>query len=329
MNAKPRVFVTAWLPEQILQPLYQAAEVEVWPESQGPKLEKLIEKAQVMDGLLTMLVDPINASLINAAGPQLKVISQMAVGYDNIDINAASLRKIPVGHTPGVLTETCADLTFGLLLAAARRIVEGDHDVRAGIWPKWGLFVLTGPEVYESTLGLVGFGRIGRAVARRAAGFGMRILYHDPKRDLEAERELGAVPVDLDTLLAEADFVSVHTYLSAETRGMFNRDLFAKMKPEAIFINTSRGGVVDSQALIWALQEKKIAGAAIDVFDPEPIQTDSPLLGMRNVVITPHIASASKQTRLRMAEISVTNLIAGIKGEKVPFCANPQVYSGG
>lgn len=322
-----RVFVSRRLPDDILKPLFDLAEVEIWPHDDPPSQAVLMEKMPELNGLLSLLTDPLNAVVLDKSGPNFKVISQMAVGFDNIDIAAATRKGICVGHTPGVLTETCADFTFALLLAAARRVVEGDRIVRQGNWPIWGPFVLTGPEVNNATLGIVGFGRIGQAVARRARGFGMKILYYDQVRYPDAEKEFGAEFSSFHDLLAQSDFVSIHTFLSSETRGMFNRDVLSRMKPSAILINASRGPVVDSDSLVWALQEKRIAGAALDVFDPEPIPRDHPLLSMENIVIVPHIASASIQTRRRMAEISVQNLVAGLRGERLPFCANPQVYA--
>jgi glyoxylate reductase len=322
---KFQVFVTRRLSEDSLFPLREIADVEVWNEDTFPSKSILLEKMPCLDGLLCLLTDPIDEEVIQAAGSRFKVISQMAVGYDNINIQAATRRGIPVGHTPGVLTETCADFAFALLLAAARRVTEGDRSVHQGNWPTWGPYVFTGQEIHGSTLGIVGFGRIGQAVAKRARGFDMRILVHDPKTNPESEKEVGATHVDFDTLLHESDFISLHTYLSKETHHLINRSIFEKMKPSVILINTSRGPIVDSDALIWALQSKKIAGAGLDVFDPEPIPSDSPLLKMENVVITPHIASASIQTRQQMAEIAINNLIAGLKNEELLYCVNPQV----
>lgn len=324
---KPRVFVTRKLSPQVLAPLHDVAEVEIWPEDLTPPARSvLLEKVPHLEGLLTLLTDPMDATMIQALSPTCKVISQMAVGVDNIDLAAASARGIPVGHTPGVLTESCADFTWALLTAAARRVAEGDREVRHGIWRPWGPSVLLGADISGATLGIIGFGRIGQAVARRARGFGMRILYNDLQPNPAAEQELAASFVALDELLAQSDFISVHTFLSKETYHFIDREKLQKMNPAAILINTSRGPVVDPDALIWALQNHVIAGAALDVFEPEPIPADSPLLKLDNVVITPHIASASNHTRRRMAEIAVQNLLAGLRGERLPFCANPQVY---
>jgi glyoxylate reductase len=327
MNHKPKVWVTRAIAANAIERLHEQAQVEVWPEEGPPPHAVFLEKAPAMNGLITLLTDPVDARVIEQAD-KLKVISQMAVGYDNIDISAATERGIPVGHTPGVLTETTADFAWSLLMAAARRVPEAERQVRAGIWKPWGPDILTGPDVFSATIGIVGFGRIGQAMARRARGFNMRILYNDPKHHPELEQELGAQYVDLDELLREADFVSLHTYLSPETRHLIDRAALEKMKSTAILINTARGAVVDPQALTEALQAGRIYAAALDVFDPEPIPTDSPLLHLDNVIITPHIASGSIQTRALMAEMAVDNLLAGLTGERLPYCANPQVYEG-
>jgi glyoxylate reductase len=325
MNGMPNVFITRAITEKGIERLREHASVDVWSGEDPPSKEILLEKVTQAEGIITLLSDPVDDEIITN-GKILKVISQMAVGFDNIDITAATRRGIPVGHTPGVLTETTADFAWGLLMAAARRIPEADREVRSGIWKPWGPDILTGPDVYGATIGIIGFGRIGKAMARRAHGFGMRILYSDPKRDPEIDQELGAECVELDELLRQSDFVTLHTYLSEETRHLINRETFRKMKNSAILVNTARGAIVDSQALVEALQSGEIYAAALDVFDPEPIPSDNPLLEMNNVVIAPHIASASIQTRARMAEIAVDNLLAGLRGEPLPHCANPQVY---
>ncbi len=323
---KPRVWLTRSIYEPAVKKLSAVAEVEIWPAENPPPPEVIVKKVEGIEGLLTMLTDPITASVINHAS-HLKVISQMAVGFDNIDIEAATRQGIPVGHTPGVLTETTADFAWALLMAAARRVVEADREVHQGIWRAWGPDVLTGVDVYGATLGIIGFGRIGKALARRALGFSMRVLYNDPKRDEQAEKDLGVEYRDLDTLLQESDFISQHTYYTAELHHLINRQRFARMKDGSIFINTARGGLVDHEALLWALESKKLAAAALDVFDPEPIPGDHPLLKFPNLILTPHIASASAHTRQKMAMIAVDNLIAGLRGERLAFCANPQVYN--
>lgn len=322
---QPSVFVTRKISETALKRLEGTVEVEVWPQDDPPPYPLLLEKSERVDGLLTLLTDRIDAPLIEAAR-SLKVISQYAVGFDNIDIAAATRKGIPVGNTPGVLTETTADFAWTLMMAAARRLVEGDKEVRAGIWRPWGPDVLTGYDIYGATLGIVGFGRIGQAMARRANGFNMTILYSDPHCKPDAGAETGAECVEMDELLRRADFISLHPYLSKETYHMIGREQLQKMKSSAVLVNTSRGPVIDPEALAWALQNKVIAAAALDVTEPEPIPRDSPLLKLDNIIIAPHIASASKATRSRMADMAVENLLAGLKGEKLPYCANPEVY---
>ncbi|WP_348229183.1 2-hydroxyacid dehydrogenase [Trichocoleus desertorum] len=320
-----KVLITRRLPTT-LEKLEAIAEIEVWPERQPPAYDVLREKVQAIDGLLCLLTDQIDQALI-AANPALKVISQMAVGFDNIDIAAATAHKVPVGHTPGVLTDATADLTWALLMAAARRVVEGDRFTRQGKWQTWEPDLLLGPNVSGATLGIVGFGRIGQAMARRAKGFEMRILYTDPHRAApELEQDLGAEFVSFDQLLQEADFVTIHTVLSAETHHLFSDRQFEQMQRSAILINTARGPIVDPAALYQALSAEQIAGAALDVTDPEPIPTDSPLLTLENLIITPHIGSASRQTRKQMADMAIANLIAGLKGDRLPHCVNPEVY---
>jgi glyoxylate reductase len=325
VDGKTDVFITRAIAPKAVERLRASANVETWQHDEPTPPEVLFEKASRVQGLVTMLSDPIGADLIENA-KNLRVISQMAVGYDNIAVPTATKYNIPVGHTPGVLTETTADFAWGLLMAAARRIPEADREVRRGIWRPWGPDVLTGPDVNGATIGIIGFGRIGQAVARRARGFDMRILYNDPDRHEDLEQEWGVEYAEMDQLLSEADFITLHTYLSPETKNLIDRAAFQKMKSTAILVNTARGAVVNSEALIEALQTKQIYAAALDVFDPEPIPSDSPLLKMENVVIAPHIASGSIQTRARMAEIVVDNLLAGLKGERLPFCANPEVY---
>lgn len=320
------VFVTRALPTT-LEALHSIAEVEIWPERQPPPYTVLRQQAKRIDGLLCLLTDSIDQTLI-ADAPSLKVISQMAVGYDNIDVAAATAHRIPIGHTPGVLTDATADLTWALLMAAARRVVEGDRFTRSGQWQTWEPNLLLGPDVAGATLGIVGFGRIGQAVARRALGFGMRVLYTN-RRPCPAnlEQSLNATRVSFEQLLQEADFVSIHTPLSPETHHLFQAPQFAQMQRSAILINTARGPIVDPEALHQALSTGQIAAAALDVTDPEPIATDSPLLTLENLIVTPHIGSASVQTRKTMADMAIANLIAGLKGDRLPHCVNPDVYS--
>ncbi len=299
--------------------------MDVWVGELPPSHDIILERVRGVDGLLCLLTDRIDAEVLEAAGPGLKVVSSCAVGVDNVDVDTATAHGIPVGNTPGVLTDATADLTFALLLAAARRVVEGDRLVKAGGWKTWGPAFLLGADLRGATLGIVGFGRIGRAVARRATGFGMRILFTDPSL-AAPEAGVQATQVDFETLLHEADFVSLHCPLTPETRSLMNATAFGKMKPTAVLVNTSRGPVVDQDALYEALSSKRIFAAALDVTTPEPLLVNSPLLTLENCIVVPHIASASWQTRERMSLMAAENLIAGLKGERLPNCVNPEVY---
>ena len=321
-----KVFVTRLIAEKALSMLRPHVEMEVWPEDRPIPREALLQKVKGLDGLLCLLTEKIDDELLDAAGPSLKVISQMAVGYDNIDVAAVTARRIPIGNTPDVLTDATADMALALLMAAARRLVEGDKFVRAGQWKTWSPNLLLSTEVTGATLGLVGFGRIGQAVAKRARGFDLRVLVHSRTRQPELESRLGVEYVDFETLLRESDFVSIHTPLNAVTRGLFSEPQFRQMKPTAILINTSRGPVVDQPALYRALKDGLIAGAALDVTDPEPIPPDEPLLALDNVIIVPHIGSATVQTREKMAVLAAENLLAGLRGERLPNCVNGEVY---
>ena len=326
---KPKVFVTRAIPDRGLELLRQACRIEVWDGELPPPREVLLERVGGIDGLLSLLTDPVDAGLMDAAGPGLRVISNYAVGYDNIDVAEATGRGIPVGNTPGVLTETTADMAFALLMAAARRVVEGAEYVRAGRWHTWGPKLLLGHDVHGATLGVIGMGRIGQAVTRRASGFDMRVIYFDPYCDAEKGPFVGvAVRCDLADLLAEADFVSLHVPLTEETHHLIDASALATMKPTAVLINTSRGPVVDTDALYEALAAGRIAYAALDVTDPEPLPAGHKLLSLPNCLVVPHIASASWATRTRMAEMAAENLLAGLRGEPLPNCVNPQVYAG-
>jgi glyoxylate reductase len=325
--SKPSIFVTRKIPEPRLDEFQDEYLVEIWPDDLPPPYEILLEKVPDLDGLLCLLTDQIDRNLIQAAGDSLKVISQMAVGYDNIDISAATELGIPVGHTPGVLTDATADFTWALLMSAARRIVEADQFTRQGRWVTWGPTLLMGADVAGANLGIIGLGRIGQAVAKRASGFGMQVLYYDPKRDRDAEKKLGIEYSEFDELLRQSDFVSIHTWLSEDTYHLFGEEQFKLMKSSAILINSARGPIVDPVALFTALTEGQIAYAALDVTEPEPIPADDPLLALDNIVIAPHIASASLFARTKMATMAVDNLVAGLKGEKIPHCINPEVYS--
>lgn len=314
---KPSVFVTRSIPEPALERLAAACEVDLWQDEMPPPYETLIARASGKDGILCMLTDRIDAHFMDSAAG-LKVISQMAVGYDNIDVSAARERGIAIGNTPGVLTDATADTAFALLLACARRLPEGAAYVRDGHWKTWHPTVLLGRDLTGATLGIVGFGRIGQAVARRARGFGMRILAYSPSLTDETAAAHDVERAELKTLLAESDFVSVHTPLNANTRHLINRDTLRQMKPTAILINTSRGGVVDQAALLDALSQGIIGGAGLDVTDPEPLPADHPLLSLPNILIVPHIGSATIGTRTKMALMAADNLIAGVRGQPLP-----------
>jgi lactate dehydrogenase-like 2-hydroxyacid dehydrogenase len=291
-----------------------------------PPKDVILREVADCEGLLCLVTDPIDADVILAAGERLRVISQFAVGVDNIDLEAATVRGIPVGHTPGVLTDATADMAFALLMAAARRIPEGVEKVRSGGWRTWEPLGLLGAEVWGATLGIVGLGRIGTAVARRARGFAMRVLYYDSNRKLDLEAELGVEYAEMKDLLTRADFVSLHCPLLPETYHLIETRALQRMKPTAILVNTARGPVVDARALARALQQGWIAGAALDVTDPEPIPPNHPLLALPNCIVVPHIASGTVTARERMAMMAAENLLAGLRGTHLPHCANPEVY---
>ncbi len=330
MAGKPRVFVTRQIPEKGLKMISEYYDVHVWPEYTAPPYEVLLEEAKKSDALVTLLTDKVDCRLIEESQPRLRIIAQYAVGYDNIDLECAIKHGVYVTNTPGVLTDAVADFTWGLILAVTRRIVEADEFVRSGKWYEsgtgWHPIMLLGFEVTGKTLGIIGMGRIGRAVAERAKGFRMKILYYDKRRlPPEEEERLGAKYVDLDTLLRESDIVSLHTPLTPETYHMIGERELRLMKPTAYLVNTARGKVVDTEALVKALREGWIAGAALDVFEQEPLPPDHPLTKFRNVVLAPHIASATTETRTRMAEIVAENLIAFYKGEIPPTLVNKEV----
>jgi len=319
-----KIFVTRLIPKAGLDLLYGFAELRIWQEEVPAPREVLLEEAGEVDGLLSLLTDTIDVELMDAA-PKLKVVSNYAIGYDNVDVEAATERGIMVCHTPGVLTDTTADFAFALLACVARRLVEASEYVREGRWKTWGPMLCLGYDLHGATLGLVGLGRIGSGVAKRATGFDMRILYHDVSRQPSREEELGLTYVDLETLLRESDFVSLHTPLTPETHHMMDREQFTMMKSTAILINTSRGQVVDQKALYEALVSGGIAGAGLDVTDPEPILRDDPLLTLDNCVVVPHIASASVATRTMMATMAAENLIAALQGRMPRNPVNPEV----
>lgn len=319
-----KVFVTRILPQAALDKIAGAAEMEVWQDELPPSRETILEKVRDIDGLLCLLTDRIDAEVMDAA-PNLKVISNYAVGFDNISIPDATERAIAVGNTPGVLTETTADLAFTLLMASARRIVEADRYTREGKWKTWGPMLFLGQDIHHATLGIVGLGRIGAEMAKRGKGFDMKIIYTDAVRNEELERELGIGYVDMETLLTQSDFISLHVPLMASTRHLIGEREFDMMKSSAVLINTARGPVVDQKALYEALKAGKIAHAGLDVFEVEPISADDPLLTLDNVTVVPHIASASIATRTKMAVMAADNLIAGLNGQPLPNPVNPEV----
>jgi glyoxylate reductase len=316
------VFVTRALPGAGLEALARETALAVWPEPGAPPREALLAGAAEAEGLLCLLTDRVDAELL-ARAPRLRAISSCSVGLDHVDLTAASGRRIPVGHTPGVLTDTTAELAIALLLAAARRVVEADRYVRADQWREWSPDLLLGRDLAGSTLGVIGLGAIGRAVAARARALGMRVIGWN-RTPHPAE---GVELVPLPELLAHADFVSVHVALTPDTLGLLDAAALARMRPGAVLVNVARGGIVDEAALAAALASGRLAGAALDVFASEPLPANSPLLAAPNLVLTPHIGSASVRTRTRMADLAVANLLAGLRGEPMPHCANPDVYA--
>jgi glyoxylate reductase len=311
-----RCFVTRRLPGDALDRLASEHDVDVWPEPLPPSPNELRDRAAEAEGLLCLLTDRVDAELLEAC-PRLRAIANYAVGWDNIDVDAADARGIAVGNTPDVLTEATADLAFALILAAARRLEAGARDVRAGEWHTWDPTGWLGYDVHGATLGIVGFGRIGRAVARRATGFDMTVLHADVDED--------AVP--LEDLLERSDFVTLHCPLTPETRHLIDADALRRMKPTAVLVNTARGPIVDHAALRHALIEGEIAGAALDVSDPEPLHAEHPLLQTPNLTVLPHIGSATHATRGQMADLAVDNLLAALAGDPMPHAVNPSVAS--
>ena len=323
--AKPKIYVTRQIFDEAVDRLKEATDMKYWDSEMPPPRDVLLREVQDIDGLYCLLTEKIDAELFDAA-PNLRVVSSMAVGFDNIDVAEATKRGIPVGNTPGVLTETTADFAFALLMAAGRRVSEGDRYTRAGNWKTWGPMVLLGQDIHGSTLGIIGFGRIGVEMAKRAKGFGMNIVYYDVIRNEEREKEYGATYCsDVKELLAQSDFVSIHVNLTPETRHLINADTLSGMKSTAVLVNTSRGPVVDQTALYHALKDGTIGAAGLDVTEVEPISMDDPLLTLENVIIAPHIASGSVVTRTKMSLMAVDNLLAGLNGEPLPNTPNPEV----
>ena len=320
MSARHRVFVTRELPGDGFAALRDdpGFDLEVWPEDVPPSREALLHGVAGVDGLVCLITDTVDEVVLDAAGAQLRVVSQMAVGVDNVDVAACSKRGIPVGNTPGVLTETTADMAWALILASARRVVEAAEYVKDGEWKTWTPTQMAGIDVHGATLGVIGFGAIGQAIARRAQGFGMRVLcWNRTPRTAEAAA-VGAEQRPFDEVLSRSDFVSVSVALTDDTRGLMDAAAFEQMHPGSILINTARGPIVDEEALVDALRRGHLGGAGLDVTAVEPLSMDSPLLTMDNVVVLPHIGSASMATRSKMADIAVANLRAGLAGRPLP-----------
>jgi glyoxylate reductase len=324
-DQRPRVFVSRRISDDSLARIVGQTDADVWPDELPPDRPELLRRVAGVDGFLSMVSDRVDDELLEVAGPQLKVVSNYGVGVDHIDVAACTRRGVAVGNTPGVLTETTADFAFALLMAAARRIPEGVEFVRQDRWQAWSPLLLVGPDVHHATLGILGFGRIGREVAKRGHGFDMPILYYARHAaPPEVEAQLGARRGSLDEVLAQSDFITIHVPLSPETHHLINRETLGKMKRSAILINAARGPVVDSDALYEALRDGVIAGAALDVTEPEPMPGDHQLLSLPNCVVVPHIASSSFATRARMASIATDNLLAGLQHAPLPSCVNPK-----
>jgi lactate dehydrogenase-like 2-hydroxyacid dehydrogenase len=322
--SKPKILSTRPLFEPARKLLNERFEVEYWTDPERISRAELLRRVAGKEGLICLLTETVDEELL-AAAPRLRIAATVSVGYDNLDVPACTRHRVVATHTPGVLDETTADFAWTLLMTLARRVIEGDQMMRSGAWKGWDLDQLCGADVWGKTLGILGFGRIGRCVARRAQGFGMRVIYNDAVRaPVEAERELKAEFLDRDQVLAQADFLTVHVPLLAETRHLMSAAQFAKMKRTALFVNTSRGLVVDEAALVAALEAGQIAGAALDVYENEP-KAHPGLVGRKDVVLTPHIASASLETRTKMAMIAAENVLALFAGQRPPNAINPEV----
>ena len=325
-QALPPVLVTRRLPQEALDRIAARCDMTLYDGQGAMPRDQLLMQVAGKAGAVTLLTDRVDDQFLDAAGPQLTIVANYAVGFDNIDVQACTRHGVLACNTPGVLTETTADTAFALIMAAARRIAEGDRFLRSGIPWTWGPLMMLGQDVHHATLGVVGFGRIGQALARRACGFSMRVLYHDMYRPpAEVERELGAEYRDLETLLREADFVSVHTSLTPQTRHLINAERLAMMKPTAVLVNTSRGQVVDERALAQALSRGRIFAAGLDVFEREP-DVDPGLMACGNAVLIPHLGSATVKTRLAMADLAVDNLLAALTGQRPPALLNPEAW---
>ena len=325
MTGKKKIYVTRELPEEAMRVLKSKFDVEVWEGEMPPPKSVLVEKVKEVDGVICLLTEKFDEEVVNAAGSRLRGICQIAVGFDNINVKAATAKGICVTNTPGVLTETTADYAFTLMVATARRIAEADKYVKSGQWKvPWGLMMLLGQDIWGKTLGIVGIGRIGSAVAKRAKGFNMRIIYYDVFRNEQVEKELGIEYVPLDKLLKESDFVTVHVPLTPETHHLINEERLRTMKKTACLVNTSRGPVVDEKALCKALKEGWIWAAGLDVWEKEPVDTNNPLLKLDNVTAAPHIASGSIATRTRMAVMAAENMVAILDGRVPPNLVNKE-----
>jgi glyoxylate reductase len=323
--ARPKVFISRRIPEEGLNAIRADCDVDLWPDQLPPSYDVLRERVKDCDGLVSLLTDRIDGALLDVA-PSLKVVSNFAVGFNNVDVPACTARGVAVGNTPGVLTDATADTAVTLMLAAARRVIESATDAKEGRWKTWEPLGWLGQDLAGRTLGVVGMGRIGFAAAKRLHhGWGMKVIYTEQVPRPEADSEFGARRVDLDTLLAESDFVSVHVDLNPSTKGMFGAAQFRKMKKTAVFVNTARGPLVDQTALAEALRTGTIFAAGLDVTDPEPLPPDHELFKLPNCTIVPHIASATVQTRNAMARLCAENLLAGVRGETLPNWVNPEV----
>ncbi len=324
--SKPKVFVTRRIFPEALDMIAAKTHMELWEDELPPPKDILLEKAKDCQGILSLLTDELDAEFFKTA-EELRVVSQIAVGYDNIDIAEATRRLIPIGHTPHVLNAATADMAFLLMMASSRRLVESQIFVKEGGWRTWHPMHFLGPNVYGATLGIVGMGRIGLEMARRARGFDMEVLYTDPnRRSPEDEQEFNLKYRDLDEVLAKSDFISLHVILTPKTHHLISKREFHFMKPTAVLVNTARGSIVDHAALYNSLKKREIFAAGLDVTDPEPLQKDHPLLSLDNCIVVPHIASASFSSRLAMSNLAAQNLLAGLNGERLPNCANPEVY---
>ena len=323
---RPKVFLSREIFSDSVEKIVSESDADVWSSELPPSRDVMLKKVSGVSGILCLLTDQIDADLMDAAGAQLKVISQIAVGFENIDILEATRRGIAVGYTPDVLTQTTADATFALMMSAARRITEAERSVRAGKWKTWHPLHYLGQDIHGAKLGILGLGRIGIEVGKRAKGFDMEVIYNDLVRRKDIEALHSFTFVDQETLLSESDFVTVHTTLNQETYHLIGEQEFTKMKPSAVLVNAARGAVVDPKALYNALKNKQIAAAALDVTEPEPIDVDDPLLTLDNCIIVPHIASATVKTRREMSRIAAQNLLNGLRGDRLLSCVNPEVY---